>query len=38
MKNPNLIASEVCVESISQFDAELKVNQLKDLYTTIIAS
>tara|TARA_B100000315_G_C14593185_1_gene597084 strand:- start:2719 stop:3789 length:1071 start_codon:yes stop_codon:yes gene_type:complete len=38
MDNPNMIPSEVCVESISQFDAELKVEQIKDLYTTIIAS
>ena len=38
MNNPNIIPSEVCVESISQFDAELKVGQIKDLYTTIIAS
>ena len=38
MYNPNMIPSEVCVESIFQFDAELNEKQIKDLYTTKIAS
>jgi len=36
MKNPNVISPKMCVKSISQFDADVQVDQLQKLYTRMI--
>jgi len=36
MNDPSRISSNICVDSISRFKAELKVDQLQKIYTTLV--